>query len=140
MSLTKQKKEKIEEIAKKYELRLILLFGSQVNGRIKADSDFDVAYLPEKTLDTEKALDLNSDLVDIFESDRVDQVNIKKASPLLLYEISKNSQMLFGKEIDYIRFKARAFKGFIDGRSLFNLQDVLIKKKHQLLKQKIYAK
>lgn len=136
--LTKEQKEEIEKIAKKYSLRLILLFGSQVKGKTNLDSDFDVAYLPEKPLGIEKAMDLNSDLMDIFGSDKIDQVNIKKANPLLLYEISRNSQMLSGKEIDYERFKARAFRIFTDNVSLFKLQDALIKKRHQFLAKRIY--
>jgi predicted nucleotidyltransferase len=137
--LTKKQKEQINKIAKKYDLKLLLLFGSQVNGKAKSNSDFDVAYLSRDSLISEKWLDLNSDLADIFNSDRVDQVNIRNAGILLLHEISRNSKLLFGNEIDYIKFKTRAFRVFIDSASLFKLQDSLIRKRQQFLAERIYA-
>ncbi len=70
---------------------------------------------------------------------KVDQINLKTATPLLLSEIAKNSRILFGKEVDYIKFKTRAFRIFTDSASLFKLQDALIKKRQQFLAEKIYA-
>ena len=136
--LTKKQKEKIGSIAKKYDLKMILLFGSQVNGKSKPDSDFDIAYSANKPLNLEQKLDLNSELVDCLKNDRVDQVDLKTASPLLLSEIAQNSRLVFGKQIDYIKFKTRAFRVFTDSASLFRLQDSLVRKKHELLRQKIY--
>jgi len=133
-------KEKFAKIAQKYNLEMILLFGSQVNGRAKPDSDIDIAYSAQKPLSTNEKLDLNNDLSDLFHKDIVDQVDIKNANPLLLHEISTNSQLLFGKEIDYINFRARAFRVFIDSESLFKLEELLIKKRQKFLSEMIYAK
>ena len=116
-----------------------MLFGSQVSGKQKVDSDFDIAYFPQKSLVLEQKLELNNDLEQVFGSDKIDQVDITNAGTLLLYEISKNSQLLFGENIDYIKFKTRAYRVFIDSASLFKLQDTLIKKRHQFLAKKIYA-
>ena len=127
MSLKINKKE-IEKIAQKYNLEMILLFGSQVNGRAKFDSDVDIAYSAQKLLPTNEKIDLNNDLCDFFKKDIVDQVDIKNANPLLLYEISQNSKLIFGKEIDYLEFRAFAFRNYIDSESLFNLEKLLIKK------------
>lgn len=139
MSL-KINKEKIKKIAQKYNLEMVLLFGSQVNGRAKQDSDIDIAYSAQKLLSTDEKIDLNNDLCDFFKKDIVDQVDIKNANPLLLYEISQNSKLIFGKEIDYIKFRTRAFRVFIDSRSLFKLKEFLIKKRQKFLSGMIYAK
>ncbi len=133
-------KEKIKEIAQKYGLEMILLFGSQVNGRAKLDSDVDIAYSAKKLFSTNEKIDLNNDLCDFFKKDIVDQVDIKNANPLLLYEISQNSKMIFGKEINYIKFKTRAFRVFIDSKSLFKLKESLIRKRQKFLSDMIYAK
>ena len=138
MSLKINKKE-IEKIAQKYNLEMILLFGSQVNGRAKPDSDVDIAYSAQKQLSTNEKIDLNNDLCDFFKKDIVDQVDIKNANPLLLYEISQNSKLIFGKEIDYLEFKTFAFRNYIDSESLFNLEKFLIKKKHKELGKLIYC-
>jgi len=139
MSLKINKKE-IEKIVQKYNLKMILLFGSQVNGRAKPDSDVDIAYSAQKLLSTNEKIDLNNDLCDFFKKDIVDQVDIKNANPLLLYEISQNSKLIFGKKIDYIKFRTRAFRVYIDSESLFNLEDSLIRKRQKWLSDMIYAK
>ena len=137
--LTKEQKGKIGAISRKYDLKILLLFGSRVSGRIKLDSDFDLAYSARKPLSREQKIGLNYDLMELFDTDRIDQVDLNNAGPLLLYEISKKSQLLFGSEVDYIKFKTSAFRIFIDSASLFRLQDVLIKKRQQFLRERIYG-
>ncbi|MDP1993657.1 MAG: nucleotidyltransferase domain-containing protein [Ignavibacteria bacterium] len=138
MSL-KINKEKIKKIAQKYNLEMVLLFGSQVNGRAKPNSDIDIAYSAQKLLSTNEKIDLNNDLCDFFKKDIIDQVDIKNANPLLLYEISQNSKLIFGKEIDCLEFKAFAFRNYIDSESLFKLEDLLIRKRHKELGKLIYG-
>jgi len=57
-------KGKIKEIAQKYNLEMVLLFGSQVNGRTKPDSDIDIAYSAQKLLSTDEKIGLNKELCD----------------------------------------------------------------------------
>jgi hypothetical protein len=78
--------------------------------------------------------------MDIFESNRIDMVNLKNVNPLLRQEIAKNSRLLYGKEMDYLDFKAFSFKDYINHQFLFDLSSVLIRRRHQLLKEKIYGK
>ena len=139
--LYNQKGEKMKEIAEKYGLKMLLLFGSRAKDEkyIRKDSDFDVAYLSEKGLDIKQEIELNCDLIDAFGCDKVDLVNIKRVNPFLRNEIAKNSKLLYGKKIDYLEFKAFAFKDYISHKQLFELQDFLIKKRHQLLAKKIYG-
>ncbi len=132
-------KEKIKEIAQKYNLEMVLLFGSQVNSRAKPDSDVDVAYSAKKQLSVDEKIGFNNELCDFFKKDIVDQVDIKNANPLLLHEISTNSKLIFGKEIDYLEFKAFTFRNYIDSQSLFNLEELLIKKRHQEFGKLIYG-
>ena len=78
----------IKKIAQKYNLELILLFGSRVNGKISKESDFDIAYLSKRELNMEEEVGLNCDLMRIFQSDMVDLTNVRRANPLLLKKIS----------------------------------------------------
>jgi len=49
MEIDDKKEKLMREIAQKYDLRLVLLFGSQVDGKqLHNESDFDVAYKQEK--------------------------------------------------------------------------------------------
>ena len=83
MEINEIQKQMIEKAAKKYALKLVLLFGSQATGRIHKESDYDVAFLSENDLDFEEKLQLNVDFTVIFrnERERVDTVDLKKPRP-----------------------------------------------------------
>lgn len=119
MEISEKQKKKIEEIAGKYHLTLILLFGSRATGRIHKESDFDVAYLPKKDLGFDKENYLNYEFTNIFQHDRVDTVDIIKAPPLLLYAIFKECQILY-KEDDLIfpTRRAYAIKKYIEAKPI----------------------
>ncbi len=133
--------QKIKNIAKKYDLNLLLLFGSQAKDKkfLHKESDFDIAYRSKKDLSGKEIIDLNCDFIDFFHCDRIDLVDLKKDNPLLKYEIAQNSKLLYGEEIDYLEFKALAFRKYVDSQPLFKLQDILIKKRQEFLRNKIYG-
>lgn len=120
---------KIKEIAKKYNLDLILLFGSQVRKKVlHKESDFDVAYLSKKDLDLMEEAKLICDLMPIFKSEKVDLVNLKRAGPLLMHQIFENHKILFCKDPKiYYRYKIYAERKYVEARPLFKLTEELIK-------------
>lgn len=130
MDLTERQNQKIKEIAKRYHLKLILLFGSQVKQKfLHKESDIDIAFLPSKELDFEKEYHLNYEFTNIFSTDRVDTVNLRKAPPLLLKQIFQNHKILFCDDLKtYYRYRIYAFRLFIEAVPLFKLRDALIKK------------
>ncbi|MBU1046130.1 nucleotidyltransferase domain-containing protein [Patescibacteria group bacterium] len=137
----KKEQKQLNKIAKKYDLELILLFGSQVDKKfLHRESDFDIAYLPKRELEGKELIDLNCSLMDLFDNDKIDMVDLRKADPLLKYEIAERNKLLFGDEMDYLAFKSYAFKDYVFHRPLFELEDCLIKKRHQLLTKSIYDK
>lgn len=133
---------RIKKLAKKYDLKLLLLFGSQLRYKkfLHPESDVDIAYISQRELSGEEIINFNCDLIDTFNYNKIDIVDLKKAPPFLCFEISKNSKLLFGKKMDYLEFKAVAFKKYIDTHSLFELEDFLIKKRQKSLGNFIYDK
>lgn len=129
MKLTDKQSEKIKEIAKNYDLKLVLLFGSQVSQTfLNKESDFDVAYLAGKKIDFQAEYHLNYELTKVFKSDRVDTVNLEKSPPLLTQQIFQNHQILFCADRKiYHLYKIYGFKRFIEAAPLFRLRDELIK-------------
>ena len=77
MKLKQKQKQKIEEVAEKYQLKLVLLFGSRVDGKIHKESDYDVAYLSNRKLSFEEESRLNVAFTGIFPQprERVDTVD-----------------------------------------------------------------
>lgn len=114
--------KKLREIAEKYNLKLILLFGSRVGNKkfLREESDFDVAYLPQKDLDLTKEAKLICDLTPIFRSEKIDLVNLKKALPFLLYSIFQNCQVLYtDNPLIFYYLRSYTFKKYIETKPLY---------------------
>lgn len=123
--------QKIKEIAKKYDLDLLLLFGSQVKDKkyLHQESDFDVAYLSKRNLDLMEEARLICDLMPIFGSERVDLANIKRAGPLLLKQIFEAHKVLFCRDLNiYYQYKIYAIRKYIEAKPLFELERRYINK------------
>jgi len=126
----------INKIAKKYDLDLILLFGSQLRKKkyLHQESDFDIAYLNRKDLNLADEAKLICDLMPIFKSERIDLVNLKRATPLLMKQIFENHKVLFCRNLKiYYQYKIYAERRYVEAKPLFQLTEELIKsflKKH----------
>lgn len=139
MKLTKVQKEKIQEIGKKYKLKLMLLHGSYATGRQKEGSDLDIAVVGKKALKSEDVTKILFDLEDIFGNDCTRELDVKSlhgVDPLFLFKVVSESNLLYGNLHDYSEFRAYAFKVYNDSRDLRNLEKLLVNKyqKHLNLK------
>lgn len=115
-------KEILREMGKKYKLKLLLLFGSRTNDKkfLHKESDFDVAYLSQKKLDITEEAKLICDLMPIFKSEKIDLVNLAKASPFLFYSIFKNCRILHTENhLLFYYLRSYAFKKYIETKSLY---------------------
>lgn len=132
IELTDKKQKELTEIREKYDLRLLILFGSRVSGKLHKESDYDIAYLSNRVFSFEDEGRLISDLMKIVETsdDRlINLVNIREAGPLLLKEIFREHQVLFKEKGDtYQAYKIYSIKNYLDSRSLFELKDFMIKR------------
>ncbi len=114
--------KKLQEIAKKYNLKLLLLFGSRIGKKkfLHKESDFDVAYLSKKDLDLEEEAKLICGLMPIFESEKIDLVNLKKAPPFLFYSIFQNCRILYADDpLLFYYLRSYAFKKYIEAKPLY---------------------
>jgi predicted nucleotidyltransferase len=139
MHLTQEQQRKIEEVGRKYSLKFILLHGSYATNKMKTGSDLDIALLGEKSLELEELLAIHSDMADIFGDNPQRELDIKslhKADPFFCYQVTKDSQLLYGDVTDFNEFKAHAFSNYFDSRDLFWLEKILIQKFQNYLNQK----
>lgn len=130
--------EKIRLLTEQYNLKLLLLFGSQASGATHALSDYDFGYVSERTLDYAEQANLQSDLVQAVGFGNVEAINLSAAGPFLLREVIKNHQVVFAVEDSYERFYTYAVQTYMDEQRLFDLDQILYQ---QTLKkyQKQYA-
>ena len=122
MEISEKQKMRIEEVAKKYQLKLVLLFGSRVDGKIHKESDYDVAYLPSKNLSYDEKIDINSVFISIFphKEGRIDTVDIKRAKPLLLYGIFRKCQVLFAEDdLVFPTYRIYAYQKYIEALPVY---------------------
>ena len=126
IKLTEQKEKYIKKMAQKYSLELLLLFGSQISGKTHKESDFDFAYLSSRRLNLDQEGQLINDLlflIDKHDERIINLVNIKKATPLLLYAMTSQSQLLYEKEpATFAVLRAYSFKKYIETKPLYQMK------------------
>ena len=138
MKLTKEQKQKIDKIGRKYDLKLALLFGSRARNQERKDSDLDIAILGNKKIDFKELLQINYEFQKVFEI-IVDVRSLHNTSPLFRYQVTKNSQLFYGTSRDYFNYKSFAYLDYIDNESMFSLTRKIIMRRQKYLKEKIYA-
>ena len=133
--------QKIAAIAKKHNLKFVVLFGSAATRTTKDSSDIDVAVLRKDgaRLTYEPFLNISNDLSDKMDAglQRIDLVDLTKANILLRYEITRGGVLLYGDEETYEDYRLFAFKDYIDGRRLRELENLFIQKRQKFLANKL---
>ena len=138
MELTKEQKQKIDKIGKKYDLKLALLFGSRARNQERKDSDLDIAILGNEKIEFKKLLQINYEFQKVFEI-IVDVRSLHNTTPLFRYQVTKNSQLFYGTSRNYFNYKSFAYLDYIDNKSMFDLTRKIIARRQKYLKEKIYA-
>jgi predicted nucleotidyltransferase len=103
--------EAIRTIAASYPgLELLVLFGSRARGDAMATSDWDLGYLGAIDADA-----LLLALVDAAGTERIDLVDLARASGLIRYRAARDGQLLFeGPEGSFERFQLQAVRFWCD--------------------------
>jgi predicted nucleotidyltransferase len=118
----------LEDIANKYDLELILMFGSQVNDSTHSESDIDIAVYSKKPITEEKKIQLVYELALILKNERVDLVDIKMVSPLLKKKIFENYRVLYQKERFLVyQLELSALKEFKESKVLYDIRHERLK-------------
>lgn len=106
----------LSEIAKKYNLSLLVLFGSRAKGTYKTSSDYDFAYIAPSNFTTENKINLIDDLMFLFKTEKIDLINIlQNHDTKLRYEIFFSGKMIYEKKKSlFSDLKGKAFIDYID--------------------------
>ncbi|MFQ5963631.1 MAG: nucleotidyltransferase family protein [Candidatus Scalinduaceae bacterium] len=127
-------KPEIGKLAKKHNLSLVLLYGSQARGKISKDSDIDIAVLGIRPISTEELIGLHNEFAQIFEVKEIDVKSLHSTDALFRYQVMRNAILLYGRSYDYNIFKAYAFRDYHDSKDLLRLKETLTKKRVQSFK------
>lgn len=109
--------QRLEEIARKHGIVLMLRFGSTVSGRTHPRSDLDIAVLLVQPARSLAALgDLTHDVQRLFPGQDVDLAVINHADPLFLKKITENCSLLYGTPGRLLELTCYAFRRYQDHR------------------------
>lgn len=139
--MLKYDKEKLNNYAEKADVKFVVLFGSRAIGKVADGSDFDfaVSFKDGKSIfdDLKKYSEILENFSKIFSigDKKMDLTDLSNANILLGYEITRNGVLLFGNAQDYEEFKAFSFRDYMDAKSLFELEDIIIKKRLSFIKE-----
>ena len=104
-------KEKSKEIANKYGLSFVALFGSQATGRTNQKSDIDIAVIRKQPINFDDRLKIIGDFSDMLKREDVEVVDLASASPTLMYVVVRDGKLLYEeKENDFLNWKLYAIK------------------------------
>lgn len=98
MNIKEIDKNKIENIARKHGLTLVVLFGSQATGLTHKNSDIDVGYLATGVLDYREHYEITEALIQIFRIKDVELVNLENVSPDMNKQVTDEGIVLFESE------------------------------------------
>ncbi len=117
-------KKQAEQLADTFNLKLVLLFGSQAEEHTHEESDLDIAVLPAGEFSPHDEIMLNTKLSGL-NADRVhvDTVNLKKAPPLLLKKILDNCRVLYQEDpVVFHDLEAQAIRKYHEAKPLFEMR------------------
>ena len=118
MIVSNEQKELIAKVCQKFGVKILLLFGSEVDGRTHKESDVDVAFLGKK-LSFEELAGFNTELKKIFGRERIDTVSLLPLNPLILKRIFDHHQILYLEDrFLYHTLSSYAIKSYLETKFL----------------------
>lgn len=116
-------KSKAAEVARKYDLDMVVLFGSRADGTATPKSDIDIAYAKKEPLSFDEQLSLGNEMAPLFGTEAADVVHLNKASPAFMYQIMKKAKLLFSKSaMLFPNFFSYAVKRLHENMFLYDLK------------------
>lgn len=108
----------LQDICERYGLELVVIFGSRARGQARETSDCDVGVLRRKGIvPARDFLQLAYQLSQALSLGNVDLVDLRRASPLLRYEVSRWGKPVHQAEPSvFARFRVLAWKLYQDDR------------------------
>ena len=114
---------RVENLARRTGIRLMLQFGSTVVGTCHPHSDVDIAVMFETgEVPLRLLIEISEELRELFPGKEIDLAVVNRADPLFLKKITENCRLLFGKPEDLAQLRLYVFKRYQDYRRFLALE------------------
>lgn len=118
--------EQLRPLFNRSDLQMVILFGSQAVGEARHESDIDLAFLGGGPLDL---VSLTAEVIRLLKQSRVDLVDLRRASPLLMMEVVRKGTLLYERSPGvYLCFCSLAVRRYIDTKKLRDARETAIKR------------
>lgn len=124
--------DKLQQIVQRYQLRLIVYYGSYARREDynPSVSDIDIAFIAKKQLDTRQLFDLMTDLIILHQKSNIDLVDLKIASGLLKETVANDGRVLYEEKEGYFQeLCPYLYKSHYETRKFRQVQHALFQKK-----------
>lgn len=107
-------------------LQMVLLFGSLAAGKGRANSDVDIGFLFDSLADI---VDLTNKVTRLLKTDKVDVVDLRRASPLLRFAAARKGTVLYEREPGlFSTFFSLSYRMYVDTKKLREARDGVIRR------------
>jgi predicted nucleotidyltransferase len=90
--------DSITDIAEKHGLEFLAYFGSYGTEFYHEESDIDIAFVSKNLLKSDQYFELIRDLIIFHRKSEIDLVDLRRADPLLRYEVACHGRPFYEKE------------------------------------------
>jgi predicted nucleotidyltransferase len=117
------KKKDLAEIAEKYGLDMVVLFGSQATGRTHSKSDVDIGFTAPEHLELKTRFEIETLISKVLGRDDVELVDLQRISPVMKKIVADEGVVLYEREPGMFElFCIYAFKLFVETKPLRDLR------------------
>lgn len=116
-------------IIDKYNMELLVVFGSYASNKNNQGSDLDLGYKCFDFLTESEEIELLNELSQFYKRVDIDLVNLTKAEPILKVEIAKKGKLLYGSKEKFEKFSIYAAGIYADTKFLYDDRRKTLEKK-----------
>ncbi|MBI4173147.1 MAG: nucleotidyltransferase domain-containing protein [Candidatus Aenigmarchaeota archaeon] len=117
-------RKKMAQLAAKFGVEMLVLFGSQARGDAHKSSDVDIAYLAPGGLSLRREAQLAAALSHACHAKDIDLVPLRHMQPLLAYQVAKSGKVLYeGRRSLFNSFSLYAIKLYHESRPLMAMRE-----------------
>jgi len=122
--------DKLKEVCQRFDLSLVVLFGSHAKGSSHPRSDVDLGVMPVKRdYDARYILELLAAFRDVLGSHKIDLTMLDRADPLLYFNVASQGVLLYESgEGEFVKFKVRATQRNNDAKKYYEMDRLYVEK------------
>lgn len=127
-------KKELEQLCKKFRIKFLVLFGSQISKKTHKESDIDIAIYPAKDVSEKNKSKLEKELARLFKNPNIDLVNLKTSGPLLQKEVVIKGKLLYAEDKEsFPLFQMYAMSAYYEFQPYLELREKTIEEKMKKL-------